>query len=1073
MSSRYSTLTSLLQNRQHNRILRLAFPNSDGPQSVLLANRLEASESVSRDFTFTVEVLADNARIPLKAMQGKMVTIELVRGDGSLRYFNGYVFEFRLVKTDGSVAFYSMVLKPWLSYLKLRNNNFLFHDQTLRDQTETVFAAYGSHPTWDWRVTGNDLVATMACQFDESDHNYLHRRWEAAGWHYWYEHSATGHTLVLSDNSTTADPIDGHSEDVRFQRHGGSMEEEAIGSWSPVRQIVPGRVVLSAFNFKQPAPLTVDVPTLNIQGDVLAVESAEYAGAYGVKSSRHGDALGQLRMEEMEAAGKHMEAEGNNRFSMPGRWFRLAEHFHYDSADRTSGEGRDEFLILGMEHVACNNYLQLGDPAPDYSNSFTCIRKNIPWHPGRGYNSVETKIHGPQTAIVTGPAGQEIHTDEHGRVRVQFHWDREGQSDERSSAFVRVASSWASGNFGAISLPRVGDEVIVQWLDSNPDHPIITGRVYNGENMGPWDLPSQSALSGIRSSELKGASGGGRNNHLLMDDTSGQIQTVLSSDHNRSQLSLGYITRVLGTPGRKDHRGEGVELRTDGWGALRAAKGVLITAWGQAVQDEGTTQQDNTEGADTLRAVLDSAENRSQAAAMASDERGEKKHGHRGLDSQKKLEADSWSLSKPMVFISAPEGVAASTPKSIVHAAGEDLGNYAVGNLDMTAGKVMSFSAAKGIQQHVERGGISTAISHGDYHVHVQDGKTELVSQQGITIEAKTGSITLKTKGGSIVLTESGEILIKGKSETHDISGTLELGAAKVVNKGSVAAPAAAKFWGQMNVGKFSQQLILSSAMHMLDKGAGKFAYKLVGKDGAVLKQGRLDDEGKSERVFTEDMEELHAEVQVYDKWQFQEEVRHDIEADLDELVDDAMDDVVVPVGVGVLAEKANMHVGMVRDMFKPDGTIDPMSLGLAIFRDKLNLPTMAILDILRQRGDMRPFDALKVAAVDLGQVYVEHHANDYINESAAKLVSLMGGTWRGGELPQDVRGLFEQARTAREGVLTAARDKAQEAAYEVVLEASEELAVLSQGEPLAMELEEFLPADMRGGDEGHENEAG
>ncbi len=1027
------TLATLLQDRQHNRILRLAFPNQDGPAATLMANRLEAEEELSRDFTFTVEVLADDARIALKTVQGKMVTVSLVRGDGSMRYFNGYVFGFSLVKTDGSVAFYKMVLKPWLAYLKLRKDNFLFHNMSLRDQTETVFADYGSHPDWDCRVQGDDAAMTMACQFDETDHNYLHRRWEAAGWHYWYEHAENGHKLVLSDNSTRADPIDGGSPDVRFQRHGGSLEEEAIGDWAPVRQIVPGRAVLSGFDFKQPVPSLVDVPTLSEQGDVLQVETYEYTGAYGFKGNKAGDAKGQLRMEELESRSKHIDAGGNNRYGMPGRWFRLTEHFSFDLSDPAQVPEKGEFLIVSLRHSASNNYLQHEEQAPDYSNTLTCIRKTVPWRPGRGYNSVETKIHGPQTAVVTGPAGQEIHTDEHGRVRVQFHWDRFGLNDERSSAFVRVASSWASGNFGAISLPRVGDEVIVQWLDSNPDHPIITGRVYNADNMSPWDLPSQTALSGIRSSELKGAGAGGRNNHLLMDDSSGQIQAVLSSDHHRSQLSLGYLTRVLGTPGRKDYRGEGYELRTDGWGSLRAAKGILLTSWGQAVQDEGTTQQDNAEGADTLRAVLDSAENRSKAAEMASEQRGEKKHGHRGLESHKVLHEHSWSLSKPIVFISAPDGVATSTPNSIVQAAGEDLGNYAVGNLDMTSGKVMSFSAAQGIQQHVERGGISTAVSHGDYHVHVQDGKTELVSQKGITIEAKSGDITLKTKGGSIVLTESGEILIKGAKETHDIAGTLELGAAKVVNKGAVSAPPAATFWGQMNIGKFSQQLVLAKALHMVGDKAANYAYKIVGKDGAVLKSGKLDEEGKAERIFTEDMEELSAVVDVNQgKWQFVEEALHDV----DDAVEEMVDEVAVPLGMELLADKTHMPVPVLQDMFKVDGSIDPGSVAMSILASKLSMPAATILHLIRHRGEIKPLDMLKNSA--------ENVVERYVNETSARLIGLVGGNWRGGELPPDVLAMFEHAAERREQAKAVLR-QAEEAAHEVVIEDTTEWATLSE----------------------------
>lgn len=1047
------TLASLLQDRQHNRILRLSFPNQDGPHAVLMANRLDADEGLSRDFTYTVEVLADDARIPLKTMQGKMVTIELVRGDGSVRHFNGYVFEFRLVKTDGSVAFYSMVLKPWLAYLKLRNDNYLFHNMSLREQTESVFADYGTHPDWDCRVGGEDEAMTMACQFAETDHNYLHRRWEAAGWHYWYEHSETGHKLILSDDSTQAAPIDGASPDVRFQRHGGSLEEEAIGDWSPVREIVPGRAVLSGFDFKHPVPSMVDVPTLTEQGDVMHVETYEYAGAYGLKGSKAGAAKGQLRMEELESRSKRVEAEGNNRYTLPGRWFRLTEHFHVDPTDPATGPEKGEFVIVSVQHSATNNYLQQDDPAPDYSNTLTCIRKTIPWRPGRGFNSVDTRIHGPQTAVVTGPAGQEIHTDEHGRVRVQFHWDRIGVNDERSSAFVRVASSWASGNFGAISLPRVGDEVIVQWLDSNPDHPIVTGRVFNGDNMAPWDLPSQSALSGIRSSELKGASAGGRNNHLLMDDTSGQIQAVLSSDHQRSQLSLGYLTRVLGTPGRKDYRGEGYELRTDGWGALRAAKGILVTTWGQSLQDAGNTQQDNAEGADTLRAILDSAETRSQAAAMASEQRGDKAHSHRGLESQKALHENSWSLSKPIVFISSPEGVATSTPKSIVHAAGEDLGSYAVGNLDMTAGKVMSFSAAHGIQQHVERGGISTAVSHGDYHVHVQDGKTELVSQKGITIEAKSGDITLKTKGGSIVLTESGEILIKGAKETHEIAGTLELGAAKVVNTGSVAAPATANFWGKMNVGKFSQQLVLASVLHKVGGKAAQYAYKIVSKDGAVLKTGKLDDEGKAARVFTDDMEELHAEVDMnHGKWDVIQEARHEL-GNVAEEASDALETAAVPVGMEILSEKTNMPVGMVKDLFRHDGTLAVESVAMGVLQSKLNLPAAAILTLIRHRGDLKPLEMVKGA--------VHNEVDHYVNETSAKLVGLLGGTWRGGELPAEVQGAFERAHAVREEVRVATR-RAVEENHDVVIEDTEEWPVLSQTAPEEMTFDE-LPADMRG----------
>ena len=1059
MSSWSQIIQALAQGRQHNRILRLSFPHGDGPATTLLANRLDAVEGLSCDFEYTVEVLADDASIPLKDVQGKVVTVSLVRGDGSLRHFNGYVFEFRLAKTDGGVAFYTMVLRPWLAYLKLRKDNYLFHGKNLRDQTGEVFADYGPHSDWDCRVQGSDEVMTMACQFDETDHNYLHRRWEAAGWHYWYEHTERGHKLILSDASNQAPPIDGHSNEVRFQRHAGAMEEDAIGEWSPVRAIVAGQVALSAFNFKQPMPSQIDLPTLNQQGNVLTAEQYEYAGAYGFKSRKDSEALALLRMEEIESRGKYFEAAGNCRFAQPGRWFRLSDHFHEEAPG--ASPDKQEFLVVSVHHAASNNYLQQSEGISDYSSRMTCVRKSVPWRPGRGFNSVETRIHGPQTALVVGPSGQEIHTDEHGRVRVQFHWDRVGLHDEQSSAWIRVASSWAGGNFGAVSLPRIGQEVIVQWLDSNPDRPIITGRVYNGDNMAPWELPHQQALSGIRSKEMQGSGGaGGRNNHLLMDDTAGQIQAVLASDHQRSQLNLGYLTRVLDTSGRKDHRGEGFELRSDGWGAVRAAKGVLVTAWGQAVQDSGTTQQDNAEGADTLRAVLDSASMRSQAAEMATEQRGEQKNSHRGLKNQKALSDNAWSLSKPLVFISAPEGVAASTPKSIVHAAGEDLGCYAAGNVDMTSGEQMSFSSAKGIQQHVERGSMVTAISHGNHYLHVQDGKVETVSQKGMVFEAKSGDIVLKTKGGSIVLTESGEILIKGAKETHDIAGTLELGAAKVVNKGSVKAAPVTEFWGKMNVGKFSQQVVLKDFVQVA--AAATIAYKILGKDGSVLQAGKLDEEGKTSRVFTEDMEELHVEIDHNNgKWQFLEDVKHD--PCMDAVEDESLGaKVPTPIGVGVLASKAQVPIEQVKQLFQPDGEINIRAEAMALLSQKLNMPVHTIVQIAKSSDNLKEFGAGIAAssALDLAQAGAEELAEKKINHSAARLVAMVSKGWRGeGELPREVSSIFDEASAKH------MRDMAKfldEVSSDGCFGVDEDTTLLTQHGMDPFELDESPPADLR-----------
>lgn len=569
-------LADLIDARQHNRILRLSFPHDDGPPAQMLVQRLDAVEGLSRHFAFTVELLSDDPSLALKEMQGKLLTIELVRLDGSLRYFSGYVFSFRRTHADGGITHYEAELGPWLRFLELRKDNYLFHNKNLREQAESIFGDYSVLPRWEWRVIGPDPAMTDACQFDETDFNYLSRRWEAAGMHYWYEHAEDGHTLVVSDDSTSVPETDVDAE-VRFHAAGGHAEEDSIDRWSPVRHIVPSSVAVTSFNFKDPKPAGLSIPTLNQQGGVPSIEHYEYVGAYGFRNSVEGDAVARLRMEEMEAASRYFEGEGNCRHLQSGRWFRLTDHFNHDQYDFSAQAGQDDFLVLAVHHSATNNYLERDGSEPGYRNRFTCMRKRIPWRPGRGFNSKETRILAPQTATVVGPEGHDgIHTDEYGRVRVQFHWDREGTMDERSSAWLRVAGAWAGAELGAAAVPRVGSEVLVQWLDGNPDRPIITGNVYNAGNMPPWSVPAQRSLTGLRSRELgtgMGNSPGGRGNHLILDDTNAGIQAQLKSDHECSQLSLGHIARVEDMGGRKDIRGEGWELATNRVGRRQGRQG--------------------------------------------------------------------------------------------------------------------------------------------------------------------------------------------------------------------------------------------------------------------------------------------------------------------------------------------------------------------------------------------------------------------------------------------------------------------------------------------------------------------
>lgn len=512
-------------NVNKQRLLTLFFPCKDGPKAELLIESLVAEEELSRDFTYTATVLCLDSNLSMRELQAKLINIELLDQDLGVRHFSGHCFEFRLLEMKSGYAVYQMVLKPWLAFLHLRVDHYLFRKQTVLQQTKTLLADYGM-ASWDYQIHGPDAEMTNACQYGESDHNYLHRRWEARGWLYWYEHGADRHKLILSDNSVLAPNIDSSSPVIEFHHDGGSNTDDRIHAWMPVRRIVPNRVALTSFDFKTPTPKRTGDRGAMLQGELPKLEVYEYRGVYGFKDDAQGKALATQRIEELESTGKYYEAHSNHRRVQPGRCFTL------DSNQTVQHSSlKNEYLIIKVRHVIHNNLLNNEGASATYSNEFTCVRRVVPWRPGRGYASTEPKAYGIDTAIVTGLKGEEIYTDEYGRVKLQFHWDREGQHDADSSAWVRVATNWAGSQFGAISIPRVNTEVLVQYLQGNPDHPIVTGRVYNHRTMPPWSLPANQTQSGILTRSSKGAHYGNAN-AIRFEDKKGAEQLWLQAERN-------------------------------------------------------------------------------------------------------------------------------------------------------------------------------------------------------------------------------------------------------------------------------------------------------------------------------------------------------------------------------------------------------------------------------------------------------------------------------------------------------------------------------------------------------------
>lgn len=727
---------------QGQRLLRMDFPRGDGPPARMLVNSIDADEALSRDFAYVVEVLSDDASIPIPDVMGRMVTISLVRDDGTLRYFNGYVTQFGFIRTDGGFARYRMVLSPWLAFLRLRQNCKLFQNLSLTGILEKTFEDYVQRD-YQYRLLSNLPEITLAIQYNESDHNHIHRRLEDAGLFYWYEHRYDGHTLWISDDSTVAQPLDGDAASIMYRAESGSIEDDGISHWMPSQTACPVESTVSSFDFKIARPGLASGAAALAQGSVPVLEAYESTGAYGFRDGAVGDALAVQRMEQLTQNGVTVSTRGNHRSVQPGRCFSLCGHF-IDGADA-------QYFVVSARHTATNNYQANHSGRSEYANEMKCVQKDSRWRPLRGHHSIDTRIFGIQTATVVGPAGEEVYTDEYGRVRVQFHWDREGQSDPASSPWIRVMTGWAGLRYGQISTPRIGHEVVVQFLEGNCDRPLIIGSVFNGANMPVWELSKQHPLSGHRSREIKG---NGRSNHVILDDTPGKIQAQLKSDHAHSQLSLGHIGRIDGQLGRVTDRGEGWEVATDAWGVARAGKGMLITTEarpgaGTHLKSMDETIQRLTEAEERHRSLASQAhkygaQDGPEQQAAVSEELKKHNEAIQGTAASGEFP----ELESPELIISSASGLHANSARNSHFSSSDHLGLTAGRNVSIAAGDSLFASVKQTLRIFVRKAGMRLVAAAGPISLRAKDDDIEAVAKKVIRIISESDWVDIRGKQG-------------------------------------------------------------------------------------------------------------------------------------------------------------------------------------------------------------------------------------------------------------------------------------------------------------------------------------
>ena len=484
---------------------------------VLLLLGFSGTEAISQPFRYQLDLASEHEGISPKDIVGEGLTWSVRQVDKEPRFFHGAVSRFSAgPRGDRGLWSYRVEVVPWLWFLTRTADCRIFQNKSTPEIVEAVFQGFGFRD-FELALKGTYPKREYCVQYRESAFNFVSRLMESEGMFYSFRHEKGKHTLVIADRkSAYADCAEGQ---VKFSR--GSLAQNCVTAWEHQYEFRTGKWTQTDYNFETPSTsLLTSTSTVIDQPGMDRYEEFDYPGEYYVKGN--GEPVTKVRMEEEEAGYDVVQgASGCCTFTPCGR-FTLENH----DVDSECGD----YVITSIQHSATEASYDASAGGLSYSNTFTCIRASVTFRPPR--LTPKSQVKGPQTAVVTGPGGEEIYVDKYGRVKVQFFWDRQGKKDENSSCWIRVAEQWAGKNWGFVAHPRIGQEVIVDFLEGDPDRPLITGRVYNAEQMPPYDLPGSKTQTGIKTRSTLGGTPANFN-EIRFEDKKGSEQLFIHAEKNQ------------------------------------------------------------------------------------------------------------------------------------------------------------------------------------------------------------------------------------------------------------------------------------------------------------------------------------------------------------------------------------------------------------------------------------------------------------------------------------------------------------------------------------------------------------
>ncbi|MDX1926020.1 MAG: type VI secretion system tip protein TssI/VgrG [Pirellulaceae bacterium] len=515
-----------------------------GPEAYF--RRLTGEDKLGRPFNFNVEVLSTKADLSPYDMVGKTMAVELKSKSGDSRFFHGIISRFLNVGNAGGLQLYQLELRPWIWLLSHSLDSRIFQELTIPEIIGKVFKDKNGFSDYKLKLQGTYEKQTYCVQYRESDFDFVTRLMEQEGIYYYFEHEKGKHTVVLADAPTSHKAIEGDGQ-LYFRPPDLSAGEEQVTKWQHHVAVQPGKLVLRDFDYNKPsANLEVRlVSKRNHPND--SVEQYDYPGSYSETSD--GNRYLKLRKEEFDAKFSYVEGQARSHRLFTGGQFTLKEHPRDDNAEFTVIASNIDIVSGEIER-----FTSLSENRSDIQ--FIAIKKDSPFRLPR--ETPSPVISGPQTAIVVGKNGEEIWTDSLGRIKVQFPWDREGKNDESSSCWIRVSQTWSGKGWGAMHIPRIGQEVIVEFLEGDPNRPLVTGRVYNTEQTVPYALPGSATQSGILS---RSTPEGDQNtfNELRFEDKKGEEAVYFHAEKDFNRVVENNDTLKVGFE-KKDNGDQTIEI---------------------------------------------------------------------------------------------------------------------------------------------------------------------------------------------------------------------------------------------------------------------------------------------------------------------------------------------------------------------------------------------------------------------------------------------------------------------------------------------------------------------------------